>query len=61
MKVFLKKNSATTGTKIIVVESKAARTNKVDSFYPSTKKDGFNLLLDKLPTVIKGGVEVLAL
>jgi len=62
MKIFIKKHSATTGTKIIVVESKSARTNKTSSFHPEYSKDRKNnLLIDKIPTRIVDGIEMVAL
>jgi len=62
MKVFLTKKKTTSGTKVVVIETKAARTVQIESLNPEFKKERFNLLLCKnFPTRVINGVEVLAL
>jgi hypothetical protein len=61
MKLFFTKKSTTRGKIVVVVESKAAKNVVIRSFNPEFEKKCYNFLLDKLPTRIENGVEILAL
>ena len=62
MKIYLKKKSATRGTIVIVVDSKANRKKVIQSFHPEYSKDRKNnLLIDKIPTREVNGIEYIDL